>query len=1191
MTTSTLSRLGEAPEEGIKAPVKSISSGNIALFDIGQDLAGYIVQDNDRIAVNGQTDTTENGIYVARQGRDWVRASDFNANEDVVNGQLVVDANTSAVFIISAPDPWQPGTDSVSFGLLLSPSGFFWGAIGGTLSNQGDLQAALDAKAALVHTHVEADITDLQPYLLDAPTSGEEFARQSGAWVNLDLAARFANISHTHVEADITDLQAYLLDAPGSIANDGELYARQDGAWAAFSTAAGTVGEIIIWPDTDPPENFLLCDGSSYNTTVFSDLFAVLGYKYGGSGPNFNVPDLRGEFVRGTANGSGKDPGRNTRTDRGDGTTGDFVGTKQAQSQLAHSHSIRGGGSDDDGGPRPPGGTSNNGALEGTQSAGGVGEANEIRPRNVGMNFMIRFTGGGSGITQPPSIEIQDNGTTLTTAVELLNFLNFNLTEPLDDQINIAFGASPNAAAFCPNYGFTFVSTASFSIPGVDATNTVFPGRRLRFVDGALNYFGTVTGSGFFIGSTQVNMDMDGSDVLTNSVSEFCIVNGAGGWTPIAGDPFSGGPVNDIIAGFIGSTKYWVAIGNGGNVAYSTDGALTWQLSTSVTAENLNQIDYNPDSETFIAVGNAGVILRSTDGENWTADTTSIPGIVTDGNADIFGIIYDEANTDQWLTLHRRDVGGQLQCARSTDDGQNWVFGANVTGSTATLQTGLIRRRGAGQVQIGFMWGVGEDAYQLVDSNDTTSSVIYNTSSQPFTRGGASFYFDGATNDAILKGNQLNRGATEVDDVQYGSKILNDAAWIPSLNRLVVVGEDSVIGTYEAADFDQPITDYSNLQANGGNPLADYLCVHWDPDDGIIAAGNNQGQIVRSVNGLGAPITPTEYTGFTLIAGDPFAGAPIRRVMSGLIGATTWWVAIGNAGALFTSTDAGATWQSRASGLTGDLLCIDYNPTNQQFVVGSRNGEFTSSTNGSTWTADTTTIPALGLAGSNDIHGVLWDAVQALWWWCFNVSAGATTRSYTTPTALTPFTIADSTQSMRPDSIARITTTGNVIIFADALSEDTDFYNGASDNSETVYGQTDAGTLCKCVGTGPGTVSPDGPFTHNVLHGYDTGEVKRFGSTTGTGSPRALKDPAREPLAGGAINGIAQDGTRWVLVGDGGEIYTLLNSLFDSPFNVFEIVNNPFTADINDVWYDSNDGVFVAVGSNGQIATSPDGIS
>lgn len=57
-----------------------------------------------------------------------------------------------------------------------------WGTITGTLSNQTDLQAALDAKAAVSHTHLEADITDLQAYLLDAPSDGTTYGRKDGAW-------------------------------------------------------------------------------------------------------------------------------------------------------------------------------------------------------------------------------------------------------------------------------------------------------------------------------------------------------------------------------------------------------------------------------------------------------------------------------------------------------------------------------------------------------------------------------------------------------------------------------------------------------------------------------------------------------------------------------------------------------------------------------------------------------------------------------------------------------------------------------------------------------------------------------------------------------------------------------------------------------------------------------------------------
>jgi microcystin-dependent protein len=41
------------------------------------------------------------------------------------------------------------------------------------------------------------------------------------------------------------------------------------------------------------PANYLLCDGALRQTALYPLLFSVIGYAWGGSGANFNVPDLR----------------------------------------------------------------------------------------------------------------------------------------------------------------------------------------------------------------------------------------------------------------------------------------------------------------------------------------------------------------------------------------------------------------------------------------------------------------------------------------------------------------------------------------------------------------------------------------------------------------------------------------------------------------------------------------------------------------------------------------------------------------------------------------------------------------------------------------------------------------------------------------------------------------------------------
>ncbi len=44
------------------------------------------------------------------------------------------------------------------------------------------------------------------------------------------------------------------------------------------------------------PNGWLICDGSSINKNIYVSLFDTIGYTYGGSGDNFNIPDLRGRI-------------------------------------------------------------------------------------------------------------------------------------------------------------------------------------------------------------------------------------------------------------------------------------------------------------------------------------------------------------------------------------------------------------------------------------------------------------------------------------------------------------------------------------------------------------------------------------------------------------------------------------------------------------------------------------------------------------------------------------------------------------------------------------------------------------------------------------------------------------------------------------------------------------------------------
>ena len=74
----------------------------------------------------------------------------------------------------------------------------------------------------------------------------------------------------------------------------------------------GPAGMVIAFAGNTAPNGFLYCDGSAVSRVTYSNLFSIIGTTYGvGDGTNtFNLPDLRGEFIRGFDDGRGADPAR-----------------------------------------------------------------------------------------------------------------------------------------------------------------------------------------------------------------------------------------------------------------------------------------------------------------------------------------------------------------------------------------------------------------------------------------------------------------------------------------------------------------------------------------------------------------------------------------------------------------------------------------------------------------------------------------------------------------------------------------------------------------------------------------------------------------------------------------------------------------------------------------------------------------
>ncbi|MBC6476963.1 MAG: tail fiber protein [Hormoscilla sp. GM7CHS1pb] len=137
-------------------------------------------------------------------------------------------------------------------------------------------------------------------------------------------------------------------------------------------------------------QGWLVCDGSEYSRIDYRDLYVILGGSFG-DGDNvktFNVPDLRGRFVRGVDDGAGRDPDSASRTASAPGgNTGDRVGSYQEDAFKSHIHDFEVTGGAGNGGYNTVGnGPSGNIQNAKMKPSGG----SETRPKNIYVNWIIK---------------------------------------------------------------------------------------------------------------------------------------------------------------------------------------------------------------------------------------------------------------------------------------------------------------------------------------------------------------------------------------------------------------------------------------------------------------------------------------------------------------------------------------------------------------------------------------------------------------------------------------------------------------------------------------------------------------------------------------------------------------------------------------------------------------------------------
>lgn len=138
-------------------------------------------------------------------------------------------------------------------------------------------------------------------------------------------------------------------------------------------------GAIMSYARSTAPSGWLECDGSAISRTINATLFAAVGTTFGvGNGTTtFNIPDLRGQFIRGWAHGGSVDSGR-------------VFGSNQTDDNKPHTHVIYGSQNASAGGGDPSYTTLTNVSTSGNNKTSASSGSTESRPVNVALMYCIK---------------------------------------------------------------------------------------------------------------------------------------------------------------------------------------------------------------------------------------------------------------------------------------------------------------------------------------------------------------------------------------------------------------------------------------------------------------------------------------------------------------------------------------------------------------------------------------------------------------------------------------------------------------------------------------------------------------------------------------------------------------------------------------------------------------------------------
>lgn len=165
-----------------------------------------------------------------------------------------------------------------------------------------------------------------------------------------------------------------------------------------FKSDIINVGMIIPFAGNgNIPVGYLLCNGASVGKATYPALFDVIGYTYGGSGDNFNLPDLRDKFIEGsTTGGVEKEAGLPN-------ITGETTSTVHSNASYSPYSEIRSGGAFSDGVKyvQLNGGNANTmnvygSTFDASRSSSIYGKSTTVQPPALTMRYIIKAFAGAA---------------------------------------------------------------------------------------------------------------------------------------------------------------------------------------------------------------------------------------------------------------------------------------------------------------------------------------------------------------------------------------------------------------------------------------------------------------------------------------------------------------------------------------------------------------------------------------------------------------------------------------------------------------------------------------------------------------------------------------------------------------------------------------------------------------------------